>query len=167
MIKNDKQYQVTKSRLKDFKTELTLLIKQDFDPLLKELHIGAVESQIADFENEILEYERLKEGSINSISINNLSDLYKVLIKARIAHNWTQADLAKKLELKEQQIQRYESTNYSTASLDKLIEIAEVLDIRIDKFKVNVGEPLLDLPKGIVNERMLKFRFEKMLLKAS
>jgi hypothetical protein len=43
-----------------------------------------------------------------------------------------QKDLAKKLALKEQQIQRYEASLYALASLTRLLEVARVLKIHFD-----------------------------------
>jgi HTH-type transcriptional regulator / antitoxin HigA len=43
----------------------------------------------------------------------------------------TQEDLAARLGLKPEQIQRYEATDYQTASLARLLEIARVLNLRV------------------------------------
>ncbi len=52
-----------------------------------------------------------------------------MLIKKRRLNGWTQEQLAEKLGIKEQQVQRYESTKYQSASLRRLIEIAKILEI--------------------------------------
>jgi len=49
------------------------------------------------------------------------------LIRARIAAGWTQKELAKRLGISEQQIQKYESTDYESASFRKINEIATIL----------------------------------------
>jgi transcriptional regulator with XRE-family HTH domain len=53
------------------------------------------------------------------------------LIRARIARGLTQRDLAIKLGLKEQQIQRYEETDYASASLARINEVIRALDIEV------------------------------------
>jgi transcriptional regulator with XRE-family HTH domain len=53
------------------------------------------------------------------------------LIQARIAARLTQKQLAKRIGLKEQQIQCYEQTRYTRASLRQLLEVATVLGIRL------------------------------------
>ena len=58
-------------------------------------------------------------------------DLADTLIKARIARGWTQRNLADALGVAEQQIQRYESTAYRSASLARLCDIAEALEVTI------------------------------------
>jgi transcriptional regulator with XRE-family HTH domain len=50
------------------------------------------------------------------------------LIRARISAGLSQRELAARLGLKEQQIQRYEATNYETASLRRVLEIAAALN---------------------------------------
>ena len=157
MIKNDKQYQVTKSRLTDFRKSVQVIEQQEMDPLLRELHLNALISQISEFEKQITEYELLREGSKNCVVIEDLSHIYEALIKARIANGLTQADLAKRIELKEQQIQRYEMSNYSTASIDRIVEIANALNIRIENFRVKVKEPEFSLPAGI-KEKLYQYR---------
>ncbi len=53
------------------------------------------------------------------------------LIRARIACGLTQRQLAERIGLQEQAIQRYEATNYAGVSFARLIEIAEALDLTI------------------------------------
>ena len=84
-------------------------------------------SQLADLESEMREYESLKAGEFQLDELNVFSDLPNVLIKARIAQGLSQKDLAQRIGVKEQQIQRYEATDYSSASLARVREVASVL----------------------------------------
>jgi HTH-type transcriptional regulator/antitoxin HigA len=65
--------------------------------------------------------------------------LATLLIKARIAWAWTQRCLAERLGVAEQQIRRYESTGYRSASLTRICNVAEALGITITD-----GAELLD-----------------------
>jgi HTH-type transcriptional regulator/antitoxin HigA len=63
-----------------------------------------------------------------------------LLIRARISKGLSQRQLAEALGLKEQQIQRYESDRYATASLRRLEEVAKALELKISeiaKFQPN------------------------------
>jgi len=60
-------------------------------------------------------------------------DLPLELIRARIALGLTQRDLAKRVGLKEQQIQRYENNGYASASYVRLMEIVSALRLNIRK----------------------------------
>lgn len=86
---------------------------------------------LQDFEAELHEYETLKAGDPKILELDSLEALPKVLIQARIAAGLTQEDLAARLGVKPQQIQRYEASDYQTASFARLREIACVLGLRI------------------------------------
>ncbi len=58
-----------------------------------------------------------------------MKDIGQLLIKARIARGYTQDELAKKINRTQQQIQQYEATEYNSASLIRLFEVAQALDI--------------------------------------
>ena len=92
-----------------------------------------IESQLADLRQELAEYEALKAQQISTLELHSLSELPDLLIKARIARGYTQAELAKRLHLKPQQLQRYEATRYHTASFRRLLEIARALDVELSE----------------------------------
>lgn len=54
-------------------------------------------------------------------------------MKARIARGWTQRRLAHALGVAEQQVQRYESTAFRSASLARICDVADALDIKISE----------------------------------
>lgn len=64
------------------------------------------------------------------LELNSLEALPRALIKARIAAKLSQKDLAERLGLKEQQIQRYEATEYNSANLARVIEVSLALRIK-------------------------------------
>lgn len=142
MIKNERQYSVTKSQLETLKKSLEKAMdsKKVLPEIIKIAMLDGIKSKIKDLETELEDYESLKNHSKNII-IHDLSELSNVLIKARIARNLTQEALADLLGMKYQQIQRYESQNYSSISLDKLLTIVKVLGIT---FKEDVQVELKD-----------------------
>ena len=62
-----------------------------------------------------------------------IDDLPVGLIRARIALRLTQKQLAERVGLKEQQIQRYEETDYVSASFSRLQEIIKALGLDIEE----------------------------------
>ena len=54
------------------------------------------------------------------------------MIQARIAAGLSQRALARRLGLKEQQIQKYETERYATASFRRLSQVAQALKLRIE-----------------------------------
>ena len=89
----------------------------------------SIESQLADLHQELAEYDALKTQQVATLELHSLSELPDLLIKARIARGYTQAELARRLHLKPQQIQRYEATRYHSVSFNRLLEIARALEV--------------------------------------
>lgn len=135
MIRNEQQYKIAKSHAANFKKAISELEKksQGVHPILLKAEKEALQTQFSDLSHEIKSYEALKGGEVQVIEVNAFNELPKALIQARIAKGLSQRDLAEKLGLKEQQIQRYEATNYATASLDRINEVVNALDVKINK----------------------------------
>lgn len=135
MIKNDRQCGILRGRverLQRLQDELLERLEdQTADRARVELELKAVRAEIRRMEAELDEYLALKEGRAPIGTPGVLEDLPRLLIRARIAAGLTQAELAQRLDLKEQQIQRYEATDYESASLARLIEIADALRLRL------------------------------------
>jgi HTH-type transcriptional regulator / antitoxin HipB len=137
MISNERQYAITCSELKKFQSSLAeleqnSLVTMDINEQMRhQLYLDALNSQIDSFKEEIEEYERLKSGTIQSLSFDSLEQLPEALIKARIVRGLTQGQLATSLGLKEQQIQQYESTRYANASLSRIMAVHAALNIKI------------------------------------
>jgi len=100
----------------------------------------AAQSQIDDLLAEVAEYERLRDGQLTAITAESIADLAPALIKARIMRNWTQKELADKLAVAEQQVQRYEATQYKGVSVERLQAVADALKLRVRE--VITFEPL-------------------------
>ena len=137
MIENERQYHVTKKRIAQFEASLASLgATPRPDPLPPRLHQAmqeSVASQLADLHHELAEYEALKARQVSALELHSLSELPDLLIKARIARGYTQADLAKRLHLKPQQLQRYEATRYHSVSFRRLLEIARALEVDLSE----------------------------------
>jgi ribosome-binding protein aMBF1 (putative translation factor) len=144
MIKNERQYTITKAQARKFKDaiEAMSLGKTHTHPLLVKAQRDALESQIAELEAQLKEYEKLRSGKLKKLKKSRFQDLPLELIRARIARGMTQKDLAKELGLKEQQIQRYEETEYASASLARVYEVIKALDIEVRE------EVILDYGQG-------------------
>jgi DNA-binding XRE family transcriptional regulator len=139
MIKNERQYRITKAQVQKFEQALAQLMQsevaQQENPLLWQVQGDALSSQINDLQEELTEYEALTNGSPNQpviLNLRSLSELPFALIKARIAAKLSQKALADRLGIKEQQIQRYEATEYASANLSRVIEISEALGLKLE-----------------------------------
>ena len=132
MIKNERQYRITRAQAERFECTLEELRGRgqentDVHPLIAKAQEDAVSSQLADLRSELREFELLKAGKFPIGDLEIVSGLPYMLIKARIAQGMSQKDLAERIGLKEQQIQRYEATDYSSASLSRIREVVSGL----------------------------------------
>ena len=62
----------------------------------------------------------------------SLADLPDALVRARIAAGLSHRELAARLGLKEQQVQRYEAERYAAASLSRLREVMTALGVELE-----------------------------------
>ena len=155
MITNERQYKITRSAAERFRSALAEFNASTADrpgvhPRLVQVERESMESQLSDLDDEIQEYERLKSSQISLISVDSFEELPDGLIKARIASGLSQKALAERLGVKEQQIQRYESERYASASLQRLQQIASALEVRV-RNDLLMPVPSADLP-SLVNK---------------
>jgi HTH-type transcriptional regulator/antitoxin HigA len=92
----------------------------------------ALASQRADLQAHLNAYEAAKGGDYSELKRFAGNDPGVALIVARIARGYSQKDLARRLGLKEQQVQRYEVDRYRSISLSNYRRIAHVLGVRWD-----------------------------------
>src|SRR5271163_2807087 len=106
MIQNKRQYDATKKQIETLSAGLEAAIqeKTDMDPRLYEAMVAGIRSQIDDLAQEVREFDELQNASL--LHMKSSEDFARVLIQGRVARGLTQNELAKKLNLKPQQIQK-------------------------------------------------------------
>ncbi len=137
MIRNERQYRFTRTQARRFEQTLVDLKSRDLEdldvhPMIAKAQVDAVSGQLADLREQLREYESLKSGDFDFSQLTAVNTLPAMLIKARIARGMTQRDLAERIGLKEQQIQRYEATDYASASLGRIYHVVGGLMIEDD-----------------------------------
>lgn len=143
MITNEVQRRTTEAHLRQFEEALANLEAEHpakKRSKLAQLEIDAVCSQADDLRAELEEYDRLRSGNVSTFEASSLQELATLLIKARIARGWSQRRLADQLGIAEQQVQRYESTGYRSASLARVCDVAAALDVTITE-RLSLGGP--------------------------
>ena len=137
MIKNEKQYRITKAQVRRFQDALAELAGQqrpsNIAPRLWEAQREAAQSQMEDLREQVEVYERLHVGQSKTVVLEGVEDLPKALIRARIAAGMTQEGLARRLGVKPQQVQRYEATEYESASFARILKVVQALGLRMPK----------------------------------
>ena len=132
MIKNERQYRITKAQAAKFEASLKTFGSksrkdQSTHPRLVKAQKDAIKSQLDSLNGELREYEELKSGEAPAPDLGYIDVVPRDLIRARIASGLTQKDLAKRLGMAEQQIQLYEAKDYESVSLARIAEIARTL----------------------------------------
>jgi ribosome-binding protein aMBF1 (putative translation factor) len=137
MIKNEKQYRITKAQTRRFEDALIELTRQQrpttITPRLWQAQRDAAECQLRELKEQIDAYERLHMGKSKELVLEAVEDLPKALIRARIASGMTQESLARRLGVKTQQVQRYEATEYESASFARIRKVVQALGLRMPK----------------------------------
>jgi len=133
MIKNERQYRVAKAQAAKFEEALKAMQtgsrkdRTTTHPRLIKAQKDALESQLESLRRELAEYEELESGNMPPPDLEYISVVPRDLIRARIASGLSQKELAKRLGMPEQQIQRYEAKEYKSVSLARISEVAKVL----------------------------------------
>lgn len=151
MIKNERQYNITRSRIRRLellREELASKATAPDENARHRLELRAVEAEIRRMVSEVAEYDALRAGNA-PVTVRSLEELPQALIRARIAAGLTHQELAERLGLKEQQVQRYEATDYESASFERLMEVARAVGLEV------TAPPLTELPPWKQVERTL------------
>jgi len=155
MIRNERQYRITKSQAENFRhslSEARAKASTDMPEALRwKLQENALRSQLADLESDLREYENLQSQQHGTLEVGSLDELPNALIKARISSGLTQKQLADKLGLKEQQVQRYEASGYYGANLSRIQEVLDALGVKV---KNQLFLPELPVTIGSLLQRM-------------
>ena len=174
MIKNERQYRITRAQAERFSQALREFEGQRSEPagvhpLLLKAREDALRSQLGDLEGALREYEALRAGHFEFDQLKTIAELPKMLIRARIARGLSQRDLADRLGLKEQQIQRYEASEYELASFARIRNVVDALGLDIDQSLLAGEEGVswqallnrvsaVGLPKEFVRKRLVPRR---------
>ena len=152
MITNERQYRITKSEAERFAVALAQPEEKlaHLHPRIRQAMRDGAESQLEELHEQLAEYEALRDGKVSVIELDSLGDLPSALIRARIAARLTQKALADRLGIKEQQIQRYEATQYAGVTFERLRSVADALGVRIDQrvFLPTLAEPSSESSAG-------------------
>src|SRR5216683_1297473 len=120
------------------------------------LQRASLVGQLAELDAQLREYEQLRAGQLATARVPSLADLPDALVRARIAAGLSQRELAGRLGMKEQQIQRYESDGYAGASLSRLREVMDALGV---EFEGDVELPTSDTSLSSLRRRLRSLGF--------
>jgi len=137
VITNERQYRIAQAEVKRFEQAIAAARgnkpAKDVHPRVHGAMIESLESELSILRDQLDQYDALKAGRVKGRRVHSLRELPVLLIEGRIAAGLTQRELAERLDLAEQQIQRYEATMYAGASLERLQEVADALELEIEE----------------------------------
>jgi HTH-type transcriptional regulator / antitoxin HipB len=131
MIKNERQYTITRTKADEVRVAISELerapLPEGLSPDMRDLQFDALRGTLGDLEAELSDYDALDDATL--IEATGIGEFPTALIRARIARGLTQRELAERVGLAEQAIQRYEAGGYATVSFARLVEIADALGV--------------------------------------
>lgn len=167
MIRNEFQYRITLRQRQALADALDSLLGEragtvsgergpfgDQAQLRLELERASLDGQIATLDVQLRDYEALRAGQVAVVRVNSLAELPDALVRARIGSGLTQRQLAERLGLKEQQVQRYEAESYAGASLSRLQEVMRALGIEL---RAGLELPAHEMPLTRLRQRLTSF----------
>ena len=145
-MRNARQYRITQAQVAKLEQALAQVMTTSEEraasihPRLRQAEQDAIRSQIEDLRAQLAEYDALRTRKRPVLSLQSFEELPRALIQARIAAGLSQKELAQRLGLKEQQIQRYEATDYASASLARVNAVIRALGLKVHE-KIMLPKP--------------------------
>jgi HTH-type transcriptional regulator/antitoxin HipB len=135
VIANQRQYRITKVQLARFEEALAehraSAPSPGVHPRIHQAMGDAMESKILELGAQIARYDDLRNGRVAQRTLTSLRELPVALIEGRIAARLTQRELAVRLGLSEQQVQRWEANSYNGVSVDRLQDVVDALGVTL------------------------------------
>ena len=134
MIKNNIQLKRATSRLREVRQQVKGL-REQYVGIELENYTNPLVDEANELEGEIIAYQKLRELTLEQalrktlkepVLLDNIGEL---LAKLRIASGLTQEDLATKLGWQQSNLSRFESENYNSQTIAKIVEYASSLGV--------------------------------------
>lgn len=135
MIANERQYRIAGAQLR--RSENALAARVTSEPgsgvasRIFEATGDAIVSECDELRAQIARYDDLRSGRVAQLELCSLRGLPVALIEGRIVARMTQRDLAERLGIPEQQVQRWETHDYAGVGLERLGQIADTLGLQM------------------------------------
>ncbi|THU37004.1 helix-turn-helix transcriptional regulator [Niastella caeni] len=132
MIKNEKQYRISKKLLNEINENIDNLKKDTTQhPLKIKLMLASALNMQKEIEQDLLLYETLKTDKIAILRERLVADLPSLLTEYKIKSGLTQKEFAAQLGIKEQQLQRYEADNFRSVTFKNLLRFLDAVGLEI------------------------------------
>ena len=107
MIKNEKQYKISKRKFRELNTQIEKITKEtEQNPLRNQFILASLNNSRTAIQTDIRLYESLKKRKEGVLKERLITELPSVITEYKIVSGLTQKQLSQMLGLKEQQLQR-------------------------------------------------------------
>jgi transcriptional regulator with XRE-family HTH domain len=128
MITNEREYRITRAQARDLERALAEedrgFVPDGVHPTLAAAAREGLRGEVDELKRQLNEFDQLRSGRKRIWEVESLGKLPEVIIQARISAGMTQKLFADQLQVKEQQVQRYESSRYHGVSLERIEQAA-------------------------------------------
>ncbi|MDR6227035.1 helix-turn-helix domain-containing protein [Desmospora profundinema] len=134
MLHTEQEYKKTLHKMKEFEEHMRQVQQQlqdeGYNTEEVERAVGPLRNLYDDMKWEVDLYERCQKGNFQGIQ----HDFGKMLIAYRIYRGWSQAELARRLNVSRAQISKDESNEYHGISYVKAQRIMQVLGVQLHSY---------------------------------
>ena len=136
MITNQRQYDITTEWIARFQQSVAALTAQEDEGeqntrQLRRIEVAGMLSEIETLRDQLAEYDALRSGKPATLRIDSFSEFPAALVKARIAAGLTEQQLAERLGVAVEQVERDEENDYGTASFAHVARVATTLGLKL------------------------------------
>jgi len=139
MIKNAREYQITKAQVARFERALGAELEAETGSLAA-LAQDAIRSQLADLRAELEDYDALESGRVRLLEVDDLEELPTALIRARVRMKKTLEYISNCIvgidQIQNNELSNKEKAEYVRGSINDLTKILE--DLGYDKEAKNI-----------------------------
>ena len=125
MIKGGRECAVARSWVERFESTMAGIdarLERDGPDWMLEAERRGLQSKTDELRRDVAEYEALVSGKVPPADPNNLEELPEALIKRRIGLGMTRRELAERMGMREEEVERHELTDYESASYARLMD---------------------------------------------
>lgn len=126
MIKNREGYLGTSRLLQKWKDEYAEFLKTSVpaeEQWKWDANKGSMEAEIRDLEQQLREFEDLTAGKVVPGDLEFIHDIPELLIKWRLAKQWSRAELAQRAGVDVMELFAYEKTDYGHCPFETMCRI--------------------------------------------
>ena len=132
MITSDKQYQASKDQLVLLRESFNAPVNEKIPEVVRAVGQVQLQDLIDEVQQDIEEYEKLKNSDVEEIPVHSIQDLLVAPIRYRIASHMSVDAFSRKVGISARQIHRYEAAFYKNSNTSTLTKILEKLDLKIE-----------------------------------